>query len=1400
MNETTFPQQIEATFQCLETVQQQVGQTDASSQKSVEAALQELSITLEQLRALGEALHQQNEALVASRRSLVAEHRRYQELFEFAPGGYLVTDFEGVILEVNRVAATQLNRDQHSLGGKPLAAFIAEEDRQNFQRTLTRLQEGSIVNLDDWELAIQPSAGSPFPASLNVAAAHDAEDRLTGLRWLMRDISQRKQIEHALRESEKRFRTVADFTYDWEYWLSPGGELLYISPACERITGYDPDEFLKEPGLLAKIIHPEDRRRMAYHMDDEQVQAADYALDFRIISRTGEMRWIGHVCQPVYDLDGTFLGRRVSNRDISQRKQTEEALQCSTQRLEILHELDRTILAAWPLEAVAQTTLDNLQRLIPYYRAEILVFDFATDEATTLAVQMAGKATTEEPKRLPLKMFRGFEDFWQGQVHRVEDILTVRQPSPVDQLLQMKGVRAYLNLPLIAQTELLGILNLGWDQPGPVDPKYVEIAREVAAQLAVAIRQAGLQEQVRRYTAELEQRVAERTVALNQERNFISAIVDTTAALVAVNDVQGRIVRFNRTCERISGYTFEEVKGKYFWDLFLLPEEVALVRSIFEQINAGRFPSENENHWVARDGSQRLIAWSNTALLDSAGSVEYVIGTGIDITERKRVEQALRESEELHRITLSNISDAIFITDDAGRFTYICPNIDFIFGYSVQEVQQFGNIRQLLGHNLFDPNELETEEELKNIEREVTDKTGRKHILLVNVRRVSIKGGTVLYTCHDISERMQLQEAYQRLVEHSLQGLAIIQDLRVVFANPTLARMTGYTVDQMLAFSPDEARKLVHPEDQTSIWQRARSRLVGKGSATPHYEFRFVHKDGRVRWFEVYTSRIEYLGKPALQVAAIDITERKQAEVALAQERDLLHTLMDNIPDRIYFKDIASRFTRINRAQARALGINTPEAAIGKTDFDFFESELAKNFYADEQEIIKSRRPLIDKIEQHRETDGQLFWVSATKVPIVDANGEISGIVGISRNITAWKKSEERLRASQERYHQIFEDSPISLWEEDFSAIKLYSDRLQREGIRDFRTYCEENPEAVMECGAGVRVNEVNQATLRLYQAERKEELLGDLTKYLGKNEMNVFKEELIALAEGQTKFESEVTTTTLRGEARHIKLYLSVAPGHEETLSKVLVSIIDLTERKQAEDENTRLLEAISQQHEHLRSLAARLAEVEETERKRLARELHDQVGQNLTALGLNLNIIRAQVPPAWPEAAAVYDRLADSLTLVEDTTERIRDVMADLRPPVLDDYGLVAALDWYGTRFAVWAGLPVTVQGEEPDPRLASPVENALFRIAQEALTNAAKHAQASQVTVTVVVEAGTVRLIVADDGIGFEPAGPTELAKRQSWGLLNITERAEAVGGRCRIVSRSAQGTRVIVEVGR
>jgi signal transduction histidine kinase len=190
--------------------------------------------------------------------------------------------------------------------------------------------------------------------------------------------------------------------------------------------------------------------------------------------------------------------------------------------------------------------------------------------------------------------------------------------------------------------------------------------------------------------------------------------------------------------------------------------------------------------------------------------------------------------------------------------------------------------------------------------------------------------------------------------------------------------------------------------------------------------------------------------------------------------------------------------------------------------------------------------------------------------------------------------------------------------------------------------------------------------------------------------------------------------------------------------------------------------------------------------------------VGQRLTALGINLNIIRTQMPEEIGDA--IRSRIDDSLSLVQQTTKRIRDVMTDLRPSVLDDYGLVAAVHWYGEQFARRTGVAVAVEGAELMPRLAARVESALFHIAQEALTNVAKHAQAKNVMVTAQVQGEILRLVVADDGIGFDPAHITEPGGGHGWGLLIMTERAEAVGGCCRIESIPGRGTQVIVEVAR
>ncbi|HEY5914295.1 MAG TPA: PAS domain S-box protein [Verrucomicrobiae bacterium] len=152
---------------------------------------------------------------------------------------------------------------------------------------------------------------------------------------IFRDITERKRVEVALRQSEERFRTVADFTYDWEFWVSPDKQFVYMSPSCARITGYTREEFAREPELFSRIVHPEDCRVLTEHLAGDMAQQGPCELEFRIQRRDGQERWIAHVCQAVWDDQGGFLGRRASNRDITERKLAEEALRRARDELEL---------------------------------------------------------------------------------------------------------------------------------------------------------------------------------------------------------------------------------------------------------------------------------------------------------------------------------------------------------------------------------------------------------------------------------------------------------------------------------------------------------------------------------------------------------------------------------------------------------------------------------------------------------------------------------------------------------------------------------------------------------------------------------------------------------------------------------------------------------------------------------------------------------------------------------------------------------------------------------------------------------------------------------------------------------------------------------------------------------
>lgn len=355
--------------------------------------------------------------------------------------------------------------------------------------------------------------------------------------------------------------------------------------------------------------------------------------------------------------------------------------------------------------------------------------------------------------------------------------------------------------------------------------------------------------------------------------------------------------------------------------------------------------------------------------------------------------------------------------------------------------------------------------------------------------------------------------------------------------------------------------------------------------------------------------------------------------------------------------------------------------------------------------------------------------------------------------LTRQRRAEERRREEEARYRLLFENS--------LDAILLTSPEGGILAANPAACRLFERSEAEI-CAIG-RAGLVDPGDARLARAIEERARTGSFT-----GELNFLRTD-------GSSFPAEIATALFRDQ-------------HGEQRTVMIVR--DLSARKQAEAE----LEA---SREQLRQAGVRLAELQAAERRSLAKELHDRVGQSLTALGINLNLIRARLP------AAARDGLGSNFDsaqgLVTEITDEVRAVMAQLHPPVLDDYGLAAALRWHAERLQRQTGLQVSVTGELIEPRLALARSVALFRIAQEALNNVVKHAGVDRATVTLEGLPGAARLTITDGGRGFDP-GAAAGGAGDHWGLLTMRERAEAAGGRLEIEAAPGGGVKVIATVPR
>jgi len=253
---------------------------------------------------------------------------RFQSIFRAIPDAAVFADQDRRIVMINPALERVFGYHEVELLG--LKTEILYADWENFQEQgRSRFNHCADEKLEPYEVEYRRKDGTVFPSETVGSLVRDQEGNMIGFLGLIRDITERKRIDDRLHELENMYRTVADFTYDWEAWTRLDGTYRYVSPSCERISGYTADEFIEKPSLFRDIIIPEDREEWDKHHHDTMVEFKLREISFRIFRRNGDIRWIEHACQPVIGDNNEVLGFRSSNRDITTRKKIEEDLRAA---------------------------------------------------------------------------------------------------------------------------------------------------------------------------------------------------------------------------------------------------------------------------------------------------------------------------------------------------------------------------------------------------------------------------------------------------------------------------------------------------------------------------------------------------------------------------------------------------------------------------------------------------------------------------------------------------------------------------------------------------------------------------------------------------------------------------------------------------------------------------------------------------------------------------------------------------------------------------------------------------------------------------------------------------------------------------------------------------------------
>ncbi|MCP4249336.1 MAG: PAS domain S-box protein [bacterium] len=475
-----------------------------------------------------------------------------------------------------------------------------------------------------------------------------------------------------------------------------------------------------------------------------------------------------------------------------------------------------------------------------------------------------------------------------------------------------------------------------------------------------------------------QRRLAEKV--LQQERDLITAILDTSGALVIVLDTEGRVARFNSACERCTGYTFEELRNTHFWERLLVPEAVEQAKQVFEDLRSSRFPTTFENFWVTKSGERRRIAWTSSAIVGKSGALEFVVATGIDITTRRQAEEALEYRIEFERL----------ITTISTNFINLpLENIDHGLDIALGIIGEFAGV-------------------------------DRSYVFLYSADDQSMSN-THEWCAPDIEA---MRDRLQDLPTDSLPWFdERIRRLETVYA-PRVADLPEAAAAEKAEWQYESIQSLICVP------------MVCGGAPIGFVGFDSVRS--QKDWPNDIVALLRIVGDIFANALA-----RKRAKEELARTVVLLRNVLDSTPDMVFAKDPESRLLICNTVFAAAIG-KAPAELTGYTDIESgWDPELVRGnpqkgirgYEDDDRDALSGKH--VHNPRDPANVGGEMRIFDTHKLPLRDGEGKIIGLLGVARDVTEHRRAEEALRESEERFRQLAENTNQVLWLTDWKKREL---------------------------------------------------------------------------------------------------------------------------------------------------------------------------------------------------------------------------------------------------------------------------------------------------------------------------------------------------------------------------